>query len=64
MTPRRQYGDSELVEAARYAAPVEIGCFFPPARRGSGDRLADTPFTILNFSCVGFWFVPQTLFVD
>ena len=48
MTPRRQYGDSELVEAARYAAPGEMGCFFPLARCGSGDRLptADAPFTI------------------
>jgi len=34
------------VEAARYAAPGETGCFFPPARNGSGDRLADAPFTI------------------
>jgi len=34
------------VEAARYAAPGETGCFFPPARHGSGDRLADAPFTI------------------
>jgi len=35
-----------LVEAARYAAPGETGCFFPPARHGSGDRLADAPFTM------------------
>jgi len=48
MTPRRQYGNSELVEAARYAAPGETGCFFPPARHGSGDCLADAPFTILK----------------
>ena len=47
-TPRRQYGDSELVEAARYATPGETGCFFPPARRGSGDRLANALFTILK----------------
>ena len=43
-TPRRQYGDSEFVEATRYAAPGEAGCFFPPARHVSGDRLADAPF--------------------
>jgi len=36
------------VEAARYAAPGETGCFFPPARHGSGDRLADAPFTIFK----------------
>jgi len=47
-TLRRQYGDSDLVEAARYAAAGETGCFFPPARHGSGDRLADAPFTILK----------------
>jgi len=55
MTLRRQYGDSELVEAAQYAAPGETGCFFPPARYGSGDRLTDAPFTILktsNIKCV------------
>ena len=50
MTLRRQYGDSELVEAAQYAAPGETGCFFPPARYGSGDRLTDAPFTILKTS--------------
>jgi len=43
-TPRRQYGDSEFVEATRYAAPGEAGCFFSSARRGSGYRLADAPF--------------------
>jgi len=31
-----------------HAAPGETGCFFPPARCGSGDCLADAPFPILN----------------
>ena len=44
--PCRQYGDSGLVEAARYAAQGKTGCFFNLARRGVVDRLADAPFTL------------------
>ena len=45
-TPRRQHGDSELVEAAHGTQPRARRWFLPPARHVSGDRLADAPFTI------------------